>query len=350
MNSGEQRRNQCGAEGFWLPGKGVMRHSWRPRPAPCLRAIPFQQHGTFVFMCSPFHRSFPQTERNFLATPYPAGSGAGPDLSASWTMAAAPVLPRGHLPVTSQTCNHRVMESSQAAIETSWGRVGADAAARTVPLRHSLLAVPRKKAAGNELRDGHVVPSTCCPWGKQLLPTACHHCVPEPFSSSDNGIGFCPLPLCTYTDCTTWSEFYSAGLELRRQISFLSLIGEHTLGTAATPRASEVPGCLPPTELGRMESLHHIMERQMSVFLIYRAILEAKTFLAHRDKDDGNHSKITCMRENRAGESLFGYLRQRNIFKCFGLWLGISRKRFKQIFVPKVLSENTWSLIFVFFE
>lgn len=212
----------------------------------------------------------------------------------------------------------------------------------------SPLTVPMKKAAGNELQDGRVVLSTCCPWGEQLLPTACHHCVPKPFSSSDNWIVFCSLPLCAYRDCTARSEFYSAGLELRRQISFLSLIREHTLGTAATPRASEVPGCLPPTELGRTESPHHIRERQMSVFLIFRAISEVKTFLAHRDKDDGNHSKITCVRESRAGEKLFGYIRRRNIFKCFGLWLGISRKGFKRIFILKVLSENTWSLIFIF--
>lgn len=136
MNSGEQRRNQCGAERCWLPCKSVTRHSWRLRPAPCLRAIPFQQHGTFVSMCSPSHWSFLQTKGSCRATPYPAGSGAGADLPASRTMAAAPILPRSHLPVTSQTCNHRVMESSQAAIETGWGRVGAAAAARTVLPTH----------------------------------------------------------------------------------------------------------------------------------------------------------------------------------------------------------------------
>lgn len=45
---------------------------------------------------------------------------------------------------------------------------------------------------------------------------------------------------------------------------------------------------------------------------------------------------------------LRGYLRQRDIFKCFGLWLRISKKRFKQIFVLEVLSENIPRLLFIF--
>lgn len=56
------------------------------------------------------------------------------------------------------------------------------------------------------------------------------------------------------------------------------------------------------------------------------------------------------MREDSANteEKLHGYLRQRNIFRCFQLWLRFGKSMFNKSSYLKALSENIPSLLFIF--
>lgn len=145
-------------------------HGQAPRPH-CLPRTPAQLSRSLLLSCpsnqgcgselqpqqqSPSARAslpeLPCTARE------PGGEPAAPQTSASSNGSCSqPPLCPGVICLSHPRHGTLVRwESSQAAISTGWGRVGAVAAARTVRLTHSLFltcsrAVPREEGYGNRL-------------------------------------------------------------------------------------------------------------------------------------------------------------------------------------------------------
>lgn len=123
-----------------------------------------------------------------------------------------------------------------------------------------------------------------------------------------------------------------------------------TLGKPDTPRALGVSGCLPPTEPSKnWEPVPYQRNTDVGVPYLPGPLWRWRHFWPTETRVMAVIQKSHVWeRESSAEEQLYGYLWQRDIFKCFECWLRICKKRSKQTFILKVLPENTPGLIFIF--
>lgn len=149
--------------------------------------------------------------------------------------------------------------------------------------------------------------------------------------------------------CKGRSGAYSISWELRKWRQFLFIL--------VWPRANHIHTttwkCLDtylPLSRARMKICALSGKHRCEYSLSSRVIMKMKTFLVYRNQGSGSHSKTIHMREGSANteEKMHGHLRQRNIFRCFQLWLRIGKKMFNKSLYSKALSENIPSILFIF--
>lgn len=291
------------------------------------------------------------------------GRRAGCKLDAlfrQWQLLPAAILPRGHLPVTSQTCNPHAMGEQPSSHQERLGPGGS----RVCCQNNSSEAQPVPYALQSRTRGRTLLGTGCGPDKWPCLPWKPAFRRTSTCFLQRTALVFpnCSVPLITgscffcFPYVRIWGRkegpgAYSSSWELRKW-RFLLSHSVPSRPTSGTPDTQLLGGVGMATshraqQEQKAQALSGKGRREYS--LPCRAIMKMKTFLAYRNLGDGSHSKIMYMRESgaRTEEKLHGYLRQINIFKCFQLWLRISKKKFKQIF--KVLSEKySWPFIYFF--